>query len=167
MTLEQGKLIEPLGSPSGGIQLMQSTEFGLSCLSEYEQTDPQLLTAGVPTDITCDGGEFSKIVPASADAVWDTSLSQFNITADEWYEINVEIEITPTINNTTVELSIVTGTETLQQTIFLSRSGVSESITFTFSFFGRSTGNPKLEAVADKTSTIDNVIISAKRIYAQ
>jgi hypothetical protein len=165
------KFIQMDGDPAEGRQPVKVSEFNddQRVWSEYQQTDPQAITASVPLQLTCDGVEYNNLTPSGGVVIWNHSTNEGTLVAGGFYFIEFGITATATSNNTVLQLALVDpaspSTIHYSQEFDFARSGTEEIHPYVFSFFSKFTGEFALYALTDKNMTIDDITVVAKREY--
>jgi hypothetical protein len=164
MSLEQLIPVVPDGAPANGIQKMKSSG---QVLSEYKDDNAQAIGALGSVDVAIDGVVFNKIVPSSASPVWDKTTSELTLVVDIAYDIELEFDITPSVNNSSALIEFYSGATIIaKETIALRRSGVSEPIVENFKLFAEASATAKIRVTSlDNAMTIDNKKIVAERKF--
>lgn len=169
MSIADNKYVQISGTPSAGQQEVSASVLNeeLQVWSEYQQTDAQVLAAGVSTKITCDGVEYSNLLPSGGTVIWNTSTNEGALVSGAFYFLEFVITATATTNNTNLTLAIVDpaspSTIYYAQDFDFARSGSEELHPYVFTFFSQITGDIALYALADKNMTIDDITVVAKR----
>ena len=118
------------------------------------------MTAGVEIDLTCDGTDKSKFGPTGRSGVWNTTTNNGTLIADRFYSLDVIINITGTINNTSIVIGFENISDPLdrfERELLLERSGVAATLEASFKFFSEGSVF-KITALADKNATINDVV---------